>query len=199
MVKRKTLRRVKVKYGVDPELERIANIYLEGNKPAKPRKTKNRQGWQAGVTDADWDMLNKGTSGIPAGPKASKILGRAAGVSLARGRRQAASGEGVSAKKSISIGDALIGAGMVSKPGADASPYDLIEASKNHVGKKDSAMITGATRVGRHIRQTDRMIRATRKSVRTGKVVGSGKRGSILGIAAMFASHLAGNNKKDRG
>ena len=40
MVKRKTLRRVKVKYGVDPELERIANIYLEGDKPAKPKKIK---------------------------------------------------------------------------------------------------------------------------------------------------------------
>lgn len=198
MVKRKVLRRVKVKYGVDPELERIANIYLEGNKPAKPKKTKNRKGWQAGVTDTDWDMLNKGRSGIPTGPTASKILGRAAGVSLARGKRQAASGEGTRAKKSISIGDALIGAGMVSKPGANASPYDLIEASKNRVSKKDSTMITGATRVGRKVRQTDAAIGATRKTLKTGKVIG-GKRGSVLGIVAMFASHLAGSNKKDRG
>jgi hypothetical protein len=198
MVKRKVLRRVKVKYGVDRELERVANIYLEGNKPAKPKKTKNRKGWQAGISSVEWDMLNKGRSGIPTGPTASKIIGRAAGVALARGKRQAASGEGVSAKKNISIGDALIGAGMVSKPGADASPYDLIEASKNRVSKKDSTMITGATRVGRKVRQTDRMIGATRKTLKTGKVVG-GKRGSILGIAAMFASHLAGSNKKDRG
>lgn len=198
MVKRKAIRRVKVKYGVDPQLERIADQILAANAPAKPKKTKERKIWQGELTNADWEMLNGGKAGIPAGPRASKIIGRAAGVSLARGKRQAASGEGVRAKKSVSIADALIGAGMVSKPGADASPYDLIQRSKNRNSSKDSSMITGATRVGRGVRQADAMIRATKKTLKTGKVVG-GKRGSVLGIAAMFASHLMNGNKKGKG
>lgn len=197
MVKRKDIRRVKVKYGVDPELERIANIYLEGNKPAKPKKFKEAKPLPE-MSKADWKVLRNAYLGIP-GKKASKMLGRAAGVSLARGKRQAAAGEGARAEKNISIGDALIGAGQVSKAGADASPYDLIAQSKNRYSLKDSSMITGATRVGRKVRQTDRMIGATRKTLKTGKVVGGAKRGSILGIAAMFASHLTGNKKKDRG
>jgi|APGre2960657373_1045057.scaffolds.fasta_scaffold48509_2 hypothetical protein len=192
MVKRKTLRRVKVKYGVDPELERIANIYLEGDKPAKPKKDKsNVSGKTPRISGASH------ISNI-VGRDASKMIGHAAGRSLARGKRLASSGEGVKAKRAISVGDGLIGAGMVAKAGADASPWDLAVQSKNPKSFKDSAMITGATRVGRKTRQTDAAIRATRKTLRTGKVVG-GKRGSILGIAAMFASHLAGNNKKDRG
>lgn len=197
MVKRKTLRRVKVKYGVDPELERIANIYLEGNKPAKPKKTKEAKPLPE-MSKADWKVLRNAYLGIPGGKSASKMLGRAAGVSLARGKRQAASGEGARAEKSISIGDALIGAGQVSKAGADASPYDLIAQSKNRNSPRDSSMITGATRVGRKVRQTDAMIRATRKTLKTGKVIG-GKSGSVLGMVAMFASHLVGKNKKDRG
>jgi hypothetical protein len=197
MVKRKTIRRVKVKYGVDPQLERIADAILASNAPAKPKKSKEAKPLPE-MSKADWKVLRNAYLGIPGGGRASKMLGRAAGVELSRGKRLAASGEGTKAKKRISIGDALIGAGMVSKAGADASPYDLITASKNRNSLKDSSMITGATRVGRQVRQTDSAIRATRKTLKTGKVVG-GKRGSILGIAAMFASHLTGSNKKDRG
>jgi hypothetical protein len=197
MVKRKAVRRVKVKYGIDPKLERIANAILASNAPAKPAKSKEAKPLPE-MSKADWKVIRNAYLGIPGGKSASKMLGRAAGVELARGKRLASSGQGTKAKTRISVGDALIGAGMVSKAGADASPFDLITASKNRNSPKDSSMITGATRVGRQTRQTDSAIRATKKTLRTGKVVG-GKRGSILGIAAMFASHLVGSNKKDRG
>ncbi len=197
MVKRKTIRRVKVKYGVDPELERIANAILASNAPAKPKKTKAAKVLPE-LSKADWHVLTAAQLGIPKGKKASTLLGRAAGVELARGKRLAASGQGTRAAKRISIGDALIGAGQVAKPGADASLFDLMGRSKNRTGKKDSVLITGATRIGRQVRQTDAMIRATKKTLKTGKVVG-GKRGSVLGMAAMFASHLLGKEKKGRG
>lgn len=199
MVKRKVLRRVKVKYGVDRELERIANAILASNEPAKAAKNKSVKPLNTGVaTEVVRGALTGDISRLSNKKRASTILGRAAGVELARGKRLASSGEGTLAKKRISVADALIGTGQVAKAGADASPYDLAKRSKNQIGKKDSALITGATRVGRTVRQTDAMIRATRKTLKTGKVVGA-KRGSILGMAAMFASHLVGKEKKGRG
>ncbi len=198
MVKRKTIRRVKVKYGVDPELERIANAILASNAPAKPAKSKEAKPLNTGVaTEVIRGAMTADIARLSNKKRASTILGRAAGVELARGKRLAASGEGTKAKKRISIGDALIGTGQAAKAGADAAPWDFMSRAKN-AGKKDSAMITGATRVGRSVRQTDAMIRATKKTLKTGKVVG-GKRGSVLGMAAMFASHLLGKEKKGRG
>ena len=197
MVKRKDIRRVKVKYGVDARLERIADAILASNAPAKPKRRRNAKPLPE-LSKVDWSVLKAADLGIPPGKRGSKLLGRAAGVELARGKELASSGEGTLAKKRISIGDALIGAGQVAKAGADASPWDLKRRSKNYWTKKDTGMITGATRVGRSVRQTDAAIGATRKTLKTGKVVG-GKRGSVLGIAAMFASHLMNGNKKGKG
>ncbi len=203
MVKRKAIRRVKVKYGVDPQLERIANAILASNAPAKPKKSKEAKVLPE-LSKADWKVLTAADLSVPSGKRASKMLGRAAGVELSRGKELASAGEGTRAKRRISVADALIGAGQVAKAGADASPYDLVQRSKNRPKyndkgfAKESSLITGATRVGRSVRQADAMIRATKRTLKTGKVVG-GKRGSVLGMAAMFASHLLGKEKKGRG